>query len=182
MDMDPFTGQPMRVNRRGKAWLRKRMGMSREIDISDDGRVLSYGDSSLCADPKTGIRSFIAGDDAEFLAMNIAAAQAANGAGLDNVPEVMVYLGTDPDYVWPPGTLPGSITPLPYRCPSCSARVKRAPLPWGVIDEIYVCFCACATFQRSATRPRSSGDWQALRLQGHIAGVKHQAKIAAGNS
>ena len=185
MDMDPFTGHPMKLNARGKAYLKKRLGLSQKIDISDDGTVFTYGDSSMSVDSATGIQSVIYGKDeteAAFLTLSIAAAKAANGVTQEEDPPVMVYLGTDPDYVWPEGTPPDRITSLPFRCPNCSARVKRMPLKWGLIDEMYECFCAAVTFQRSAARPRSSGEWRDLQILGQTVGVKHRAKIARGNS
>ena len=180
---DPFTGEAMGLNEKGKTWIRNKLGLSHAIDVTEDGTLI-YGDSSLSTDPKTFEQSMICGDDAAFLSQNIASLRATIGAGPNEAPEVIVVLGTDPDYNWPEGARLDRITSLPYRCPSCSARVKRAPVNWPEfnMNEFYCCLCASAMFRRDAHRPKTSGEWQEMRLRYRSQEIKHRAKLAGNKS
>ena len=75
------------------------------------------------------------------------------------------------------------IAPAPYRCPHCGARVKHAPLRGaGPIDRVYVCLCMVAFLRRDSPNPRSSGEWNELRLKGEAQEVRHKATVAEGRS
>ena len=64
---DPITGQYIGLNETGKAWVRRKLGVASDVNISEDGTVLSAGDGSLYVDLNTGKSSTLA-DSQEGLA------------------------------------------------------------------------------------------------------------------
>jgi hypothetical protein len=164
---DPITGQYCGFNGRGKKWIRERLGLTDSVKLSDDTKTFSIGGSSLTSTPEGNL--FLAGEDpaeVQELANNLYAHRKATGAGPNDIPPRVVVLGVDPDYVWPSETIKSRISSVPFCCPTCQARVKRAPVRFEVnVDEIFQCFCMSVFFRRDTERPQSSGDWGDIRLQ-----------------
>jgi hypothetical protein len=181
---DPLTGQYIGLNETGKAWVRRKLGVASDVNISEDGTVLSAGDGSLYVDLNTGKCSTLA-DSQEGLAKvadALIAIRNKHGATAEDVPPLIVVIGVDDDYVWlpPPHTVLARIEPAPFRCPNCKARVKHAPVQhMGALDQTYLCLCMSVAFRRDTPRPQSSGEWNELRLQGLVQGVRHKTAVAS---
>lgn len=182
---DPLTGQHIGLNETGKAWVRRKLGVASDVNISEDGTVLTAGDGSLYMDANTCSTSTLA-DSPEGLAKvadALIAIRAKHGATAEDVPPFVVVLGVDADYVWPPLAVLTRIESAPFRCPQCQARVKLAPLKYmGALDRNYLCLCMSVMLRRDVPSPRSSGEWNEIRLQGLTQGVRHKTAVADGQS
>jgi hypothetical protein len=178
---DPLTGQYAGLNGKGKKWMRDRMGLSEVVKISDDARTFSIGDSSVTHTKEGSI--FRAGDDpgeVHALAKNIYVHRKSIGV---EAPPRLVALGIDPDYVWPDVAVRSRISSVPFCCPACHARVKRAPVRVKEnVDEIWMCFCMSIFFRRDTERPSSSGDWKEIMLEEQEMQVRMRAATSDSKS
>jgi len=95
-------------------------------------------------------------------------------------PPVIICVGDDPDYVFPPGAY--DVQPLPFRCPHCRARVKRARLDSVHADRNDACLCMGVTYRRDTAGARSSKDWTGYRDLYFENLIRHQAAAADGQS
>ena len=112
---------------------------------------------------------------------NFSAMMAKHGGS--PTPPAIVVQGYDPYYNWPPRTVTDKAEPLPFSCPGCKVRVKRAPYERGYsVNEVYLCYCMSATFRPDTPRPRSSKHWDQIRLNGTQAEVLHRAQVADDQS
>ena len=181
---DPFTGAPLALNDRGRAWLQQKLGVPSHVklDASLDGSVLKVGaGASIMPDFESGVTSILS-DPEDHPALG-AVLSAMVSHHPESFPEIIVIIGNDPDYVWPPGTDQSRIAPLPYRCSHCGSRVKSAPIRHaGPIDRALVCLCMAAILQRGVSSPGSSIEWKELRLRGAGQSVKHHATVAGSQS
>jgi hypothetical protein len=58
---DHLSGKPMRITSKGMAWVRRKLGLPDDVDISDDGTILTIQGirESLHIDPASGVCSMI---------------------------------------------------------------------------------------------------------------------------
>jgi hypothetical protein len=181
---DPLFGQSIGLSKTGQEWVRRKLGVSSDVNISDDGMVLTVGDGSFCVGPD-GNSSALADSDEGLKKIGemIGAIRAKFGATSEEVPPLIVVTGWDDDYVWPPSSALNRIKPAPFRCPLCKARVKHAPLQhMGALDQTFLCLCMSVMFRRDTPRPTSSGQWDEIRLAGGTQKVWHKATTANGQN
>jgi hypothetical protein len=139
---DPYWVQPV-VNSDGgatqsgrimtpaaKAWFKRKFGLPANLEISDDGYSLKL--------PGEGGGVLQVGQDGNFMTLyddddesdgrELHAIAWKLNAARESVHRVMIILGDDPDYIWPPFVDRRSIRSLPFSCTRCGKRVKRAHL------------------------------------------------------
>jgi hypothetical protein len=94
-------------------------------------------------------------------------------------PGLIVNLGLDDHYVWPPFTRKKK--PAGFDCPHCRRAVKRALCPMG---KIFLCYCmgVVLTRQWMGREPRNGKDWTEARQEGIRRQVMLEARTAKGDN
>jgi len=148
-----------------KNWFKRKFGLPHQLEISDDGYSLTLpGVAGVLQVGKDGNLTSVYDDADTSDGRELWEIAWRLNAARESVPPMMIVLGDDPDYVWPPFVDKRTIRPLPFGCSRCRQRVKRAPLFLG---EVLVCFCMQAGFGPLSKRrpPRSRREWDALRVE-----------------
>jgi hypothetical protein len=174
--IDPFSGEPLGLTKEGKAHLSRVQGFKRSVNWSEDGSLLKVeGGSSVYSDAeKETVSAWIKSqDDAEDILHALLRQSPVP-------PPIIITVGDDPDYVFPPGAF--DIQPLPFRCQNCKARVKRARLDLVHADRGDSCLCMAAVYRRDTRGAGSAAEWKSYRQLYLQNLVQHQATAADGQS
>jgi hypothetical protein len=94
-------------------------------------------------------------------------------------PGLIVNLGLDDHYVWPPFTRKKK--PAGFDCPHCRRQVKRALCPMG---RVFLCYCmgVVLTPRWLEREPRTAADWSEARQEGIRRQVILEARTAKGDN
>jgi hypothetical protein len=149
-----------------KVWFKRKFGLPANLEISDDGHSLRLpGDGGgVIQVGKDGNLMSVYDDADESDGHELYEVARKLNAVRESFPPMMIILGDDNFYVWPPFVDRRSIRSLPFSCTRCGKRVKRAPL---FSSEVLVCFCMMAGFGPDSKRrpPRSRVEWDTLRIE-----------------
>jgi hypothetical protein len=148
-----------------KAWFKRKFRLPVDLELSDDGYTLKLpGSAGVLQVGDHGNLTAVYDDEDKSDGSALQEIAWRLEAARESVPPMMIILGDDPDYVWPPLINKSSIRSLPFSCTRCGKRVKRAPL---FSSEVLVCFCMMAGFSPDSKRrpPRSRVEWDTLRVE-----------------
>jgi hypothetical protein len=147
-----------------KAWFKRKFKLPSELEISDDGRSLNLpGVTGTLRVGRSGNLTTVFPEDDTSTGWELFEISKKILTARESPPQIMIILGDDPDYVWPPFTDRHAIRSLPFKCTRCGQRVKQAPVIFG---QVLVCFCLQVGYPRGSdkTPPRSRLEWDTLRL------------------
>jgi hypothetical protein len=160
----------------GADWLSRRAGFPAGLQWSLDGTI-SVGNASLSVGPG-GLVQMV---DHENPSNNVHLLQVTEKvcAEAHGPPARIVFIGRDPDYIYPPEADRSQAKRLLFRCYSCNAWVKTVPLPFPVYDRYLVCLCHSVAIRRDTSPPTNYRQWKELLVQAKTETVRHRARQGA---
>jgi hypothetical protein len=165
-----------------KQWLKRKLGLPSELLVSDDGSVFAnaeHAEGALSVTKKGNLTAIDLPDDANGFELFLVARQIQ--AVRESPPQVVLVLGDDPDYIWPPFVNRRLIRGLPFGCSRCGKRVKQAPVGTG---QLLVCFCLQAAYPPKAEKrpPRNRLEWNRLRVEATAETTRLRAQTAGADN
>jgi hypothetical protein len=160
-----------------KTWLKRKLGLSAELELSDDGHTMQLPGTpgALSVSSRGNLTAIDLPDDEDGLQLFLAAQQIQ--AVRESPPQVILVLGDDDDYIWPSIVNERLIRGMPYSCSRCGKRVKQAPIGTG---WILTCLCLQACYPPGTDKrpPRTRHEWDRLRVEVATETARVRAKTA----
>jgi hypothetical protein len=170
-------GEEKLMTPEAKTWLKRKLGLPSTLQLSDDGSTMQLPgvQGALAVSARGNLTAVDLPDDADGL--EFCSIVQKIHAARESPPQIVLVLGDDPDYVWPPFTNRRLIKGTPFSCSRCGKRVKEAPVGTG---RILVCHCLQAAYPPGTDKrpPRDRLEWDSLRVEVAAETTRLRAKTA----